>query len=83
MKLPNIDIPGITLKRVLGEGGMGVVCEATQTFTKRTVAVKVLHQAIANEEFLDRFKEEAKVLSALSHPNIVQCYDAGVSKDNA
>lgn len=78
MKLPDIDIPGITLKSVLGEGGMGVVCEATQTFTDRSVAVKVLHHAVSDNEFLERFKEEAKVLSALSHPNIVQCYDAGV-----
>ncbi|HYN07331.1 MAG TPA: serine/threonine-protein kinase [Vicinamibacterales bacterium] len=54
-----------------GEGGMGEVYRATDIVLKRTVALKVLPEAVAGDpERLAWFQREAEVLAALSHPNI-------------
>jgi len=75
---------GTTLKNTyrigdkIGQGGMGTVFRAEQLPLGRRVAVKVIH---ADEQHSDapikRFYREAKQLSALSHPNIVQLIDFG------
>jgi len=55
----------------IGEGGMGVVWKATDTTLDRTVAIKILPQALAGDgELLARFEREAKLLASLNHPNI-------------
>ena len=55
----------------LGEGGMGVVWQATDTRLSQNVALKVLPEAfIRNAERLARFEREAKVLASLNHPGI-------------
>ena len=60
---------------VLGQGGMGVVYKAVDTDLDRTVALKVMNPSVAsNEEFLARFKSEARVLGRLQHPHIVNVY---------
>jgi len=60
----------------LGHGGMAEVYKAYQAGLDRYVAIKVLHSFLADEEnFLTRFKREAKAVAALRHPNIVQVYD--------
>ena len=68
--------------RQLGEGGMGVVYEARQESLDRRVALKTLHPEYArNQETVTRFFNEAKVLSRLEHPSIVQVSDFGTTPD--
>jgi Tol biopolymer transport system component len=60
---------------LLGAGGMGEVYRARDTKLERSVAIKVLPAALAQDpERLARFEREAKVLAALNHPNIAQIY---------
>ena len=60
---------------VLGEGGMGIVYKAMDLKLERYVAIKILSpQAIANPQFVARFKREAKNQAKLTHPNIVPVY---------
>ncbi len=62
----------------LGEGGMGVLFRARDTRLGRTVALKVLRaEAVADPERRRRFLQEAKAVSALSHPGIVTLFDVG------
>jgi serine/threonine-protein kinase len=64
----------------LGQGAMGSVYLATQLSQNRTVALKVLPQELArDEEFLERFRREARAAMRLSHPNVVAAYDMGVA----
>ncbi len=66
------------LNNVLGEGGMAVVYEATDTLLNRPVAVKVLKEEYASsKEFVNRIKREARSVARLSHPHIVNVYDMG------
>ncbi len=63
---------------VLGAGGVGVVYRAEQTFLNRPVAIKVLNEEFGGvPELLKRFEREAKALSSLAHPHIVQLNDYG------
>ncbi len=72
------EIPGYEIVRILGEGGMGVVYEARQVAVNRTVAIKVLKPAVAAEpEFRERFLRESAAAGSVTHPNVVQIFDAG------
>ena len=62
----------------IGEGGMANVYLANDTILDRKVAIKVLRGDLENnEKFIRRFQREAKSVSDLSHPNIVEVYDVG------
>ena len=70
--------------RKLFEGGMGIVYEAEQhgarNFVKR-VALKVVRESYANQQnFIDNFIGEAKLVADLIHTNIVQTYHLGESR---
>ena len=80
---PPSPIPDVMLEKELGRGGMGVVYRGRQVYLDRAVAVKLLlvHGA-EGEEFVRRFQREAKILASLAHPNIVACYQAGVTAAN-
>ena len=62
----------------LGSGGMADVYRATDTHLGREVALKVLHRRFAqDQEFVERFRREAKSAAGLQHPNVVGVYDRG------
>ena len=62
----------------IGEGGMANVYLAHDSILDRKVAIKVLRGDLENnEKFIRRFQREAKSVSDLSHPNIVEVYDVG------
>ena len=68
--------------RLLGEGRMGAVYEARQEPLDRRVALKTLHPEYAsNKDAVARFFNEAKILSKLEHPSIVQVSDFGNAAD--
>ncbi|MHC5109998.1 MAG: serine/threonine protein kinase [Planctomycetota bacterium] len=80
-RLTPVRVGRYTIVRLIGEGGMGVVYEATQEAPSRTVAVKLLHPAAANRtDVARRFKYEAEILGHLRHPGIAHVYDAGVAE---
>ncbi len=61
-----------------GAGGMGEVYRARDSRLDRTVAVKVLPAAVVgDEDRLRRFEQEARVVAALNHPNILSIHDTG------
>src|ERR1700733_8587345 len=63
---------------LIGKGGMGEVYRARDTRLDRTVAIKVLPAEFsAQEERLRRFEQEAQVLGALNHPNLLAIHDVG------
>ncbi|WP_457033138.1 serine/threonine protein kinase [Kitasatospora sp. P5_F3] len=71
-----------TLTERIGGGGMGDVWRADDGVLERQVAVKVLHAALLeDEQFAERFRREARLLAALSHPGIVDVHDYGESAD--
>ena len=60
---------------LIGEGGMGLVYQATDTKLGRQVALKILPEAFTDDpDRLARFQREAKVLASLNHPNIGHIY---------
>jgi serine/threonine protein kinase/WD40 repeat protein len=65
--------------RVIGEGGMGIVYEAEQSFPKRRVALKSIRPGMFSRRMLRRFQNEAHILGRLQHPGIGQIYEAGTS----
>jgi beta-lactam-binding protein with PASTA domain len=62
----------------IGSGGMADVYLAEDTHLGRQVALKVLHRRFAqDQEFVERFRREAKSVAGLSHPNVVGVFDRG------
>src|SRR5947207_2870897 len=66
------------IQSALGAGGMGEVYKARDTRLDRTVAIKILPEALAADpQFRDRFDREARTISQLDHPHICSLYDVG------
>ena len=62
----------------IARGGMASVYEATDTRLDRTVAVKVMHPGLGDDdEFAQRFVREARAAARLNHPHVVGVYDQG------
>ncbi len=62
----------------VARGGMATVYEATDLRLDRTVAVKVMHPGLGDDdEFAARFVAEARAAAKLSHPNVVAVFDQG------
>lgn len=66
----------------VGDGGMAVVYRGRDTMLDRVVAIKVLREQYAeDEQFLRRFRREARSAASLAHPNIVTVHDVGQDGD--
>ena len=69
---------------VAGEGGMASVWRAVTLgaagFTRPVAVKQILDSLAADQEFVAMFVEEARVVSQLSHPNIVQIHDFGIDE---
>jgi serine/threonine protein kinase len=69
------------LERQLGQGGMGAVYLATHLGTERPVALKLIApQFMRHDEFVERFKREARAAGRLRHPNVVDVTDFGFAE---
>lgn len=67
--------------RAIGEGSFGCVFEATHRITSKRAAVKVLKVGVLSSDEEQAFLREARALGALSHENIVQIFDADITRD--
>ncbi|HET7416183.1 MAG TPA: protein kinase [Solirubrobacterales bacterium] len=66
------------LEAKLGSGGMSTVYLARDATLDRPVAVKVMHREMSEQaDQLERFRQEARAVAKLSHPNVVAVIDAG------
>src|SRR3954465_2336344 len=66
------------LEELVGTGGMSSVYCALDTLLERRVALKVLHPHYgSDDEYVERFRHEARSVAQLSHPNIVTVIDRG------
>lgn len=64
------------IEELLGEGGMGTVYRATDTFLRRPVAIKMLHPHLLRDAtFMERFRNEAVLSAQLNHPNVATLYN--------
>ncbi len=64
----------------IGSGGMAEVYKAKDLKLSRMVAIKILRQEFSGDKnFLDKFKTEAQSAASLSHANIVNVFDVGMS----
>ncbi len=66
------------VKGVIAVGGMGIVLEAEDVATRRSVAMKTLRKTRSAED-IARFIEEAQITAQLEHPNIVPIYELNVN----
>src|SRR6202163_4687119 len=72
------------LERLLGQGGMGAVYLATHLGTERFVALKLIApEFMRNDEFVERFKRDARAAGRLRHPNVVDVTDFGFAQTGA
>jgi serine/threonine-protein kinase len=68
------------LEELVGRGGMSSVYKARDTLLERPVALKILHeQYTQDDDYVERFRREARAAAQLSHPNIVTVIDRGES----
>ena len=66
------------VEELVGSGGMSSVYKAHDTLLERHVALKILHEHhTADDEYVERFRREARAVAQLSHPNIVTVIDRG------
>src|SRR5581483_3090008 len=66
----------------LGQGGMSVVYKAEHRTMQRVIAVKLLHSHLSSDpESFKRFQLEAKAVSSLKHPNVVNVYAFGLTSN--
>jgi serine/threonine-protein kinase len=72
------------LTEKLGEGGMGTVYKVEHVRMGKVLALKVLRPEIAvDKKIKQRFHQEARVVSKLSHPNTIQVFDFGELEDGS
>ncbi|MGV3661585.1 MAG: protein kinase domain-containing protein, partial [Prosthecobacter sp.] len=72
-------MPGYHIDKLLGRGGMGAVYHGIHIGLARSVAIKILPPGLEEKDpaFIERFKNEARVMARLGHPDIVTVFDSG------
>lgn|GEM_PF-2162621 len=72
-------LPQYDIERLLGHGGMGVVYQGRQRSLDRAVAIKILPPGLddVDASYVERFKNEARIMAKLDHPAIVPVHDFG------
>jgi eukaryotic-like serine/threonine-protein kinase len=66
------------IEELVGHGGMSSVYKARDSLLERHVALKILHEQYSgDDDFVERFKREARSVAQLQHPNIVTVIDRG------
>jgi eukaryotic-like serine/threonine-protein kinase len=66
------------LEEHVGSGGMSKVYRAHDRLLERTVALKILHEQYSqDDEYVERFRREARAVAQLTHPNVVTVIDRG------
>jgi serine/threonine protein kinase len=75
-------IPGYSVQRVIGKGGMATVYLAIQESLGRPVVLKIMDEVNAekSEELVERFIAEGRIIASLRHPNIITIFDIGVAE---
>ncbi len=69
------------IQRKLARGGMATVYLADDQRLTRTVAIKVMHEGLGDDQdFIGKFDREARAAARLSHPNVVSVFDQGVHR---
>ena len=82
MDLVGEQIGPYRLLSLIGQGGTAEVYKALQTTLDRHVAVKVLSLEVSRDpEWVQRFRQEARLLGRLDHPNVLPIFDAGEYRD--
>jgi serine/threonine protein kinase len=72
----------VTIQKLLGRGGMAEVYMGLHNTLKRSVAVKILHgHLLEDDALMDRFRSEAQAVASLRHPNIIQVFDFDIVED--
>ena len=76
--MPQLIADRYELEETVGTGGMSTVYRAFDTLLERHVALKILHERYGDdEEYIGRFRREARAAARLSHPHIVTVIDRG------
>ncbi|MGN0268411.1 MAG: protein kinase [Lachnospiraceae bacterium] len=71
-----------TLLELIGSGGMADVYKASDKKLNRCVAVKILKSEFSSDEnFINKFKQEAMAAASISNPHVVNVYDVGEEDD--
>ena len=75
---PDQIAPGYEVLGILGQGGLGIVFSARQEKLDRIVALKtILLSQMSHQDAVERFKQEARLIAKLQHPNVITAYDYG------
>ena len=81
---PGAKVGAYRIDKLLGEGGMGFVYEATHEVLARRTAIKFLRPELATERaVVARFLQEAKAVNLVDHQNIINVYDYGDGVDGS
>lgn len=71
------------LLEILGRGGMGTVYRARHVYLNKERAIKIIENKLNELAFTERFIREARILSDMHHPNLVQLYEFGSLEKNS
>ncbi len=74
--IPDRSIDRYVATDIIGRGGYSIVYKGFDSKTGQPVAIKMLrHNMVMDCDFLDKFRNEAKIVAGLSHENIIKVYD--------